>query len=134
MTAVHISAAEYLRLVETGVLGDDDRVELIGGVIVAGTLRDHADAHPTRALLVVEVADSSLGSDRLSKSRIYAAAGIPEYWIVNLRGSAVEVHRDPDFASAVYRTTLVRRAGDRLELVALSDARVTVEDLLPARR
>jgi Uma2 family endonuclease len=38
-----------------------------------------------RHLLVVEVADSSLGQDRLTKARIYAAAGIPQYLIMNLR-------------------------------------------------
>src|SRR5262245_19953782 len=63
--------------------------------VVAGRERDYMTAHPTTALLVVEVADSSLAQDRLTKAAMYAAAGIPEYWIVNLRDDCVEVLRAP---------------------------------------
>lgn len=180
-----IPTSEYLRLIETGVLGRDDRVELLGGVIVAmtpcdpshatatmratfalnravdsraairtqfaliasawsvpepdvavvpGSLDDYAQAHPTSALLVVEVSNSSLKQDRLSKSRIYAAANIPEYWIVNLRESVVEVMRDPDPATALYRVTRIATAGETLELAGLPGARVAVSELLPGRR
>src|SRR5262245_60150326 len=59
-------------------------------LVVPGQLRDYARQHPASALLAIEVADSSLPSDRLSKSRIYAAAGIPEYWIVDLRHRRLE--------------------------------------------
>ena len=51
------------------------------------------------ALLVVEVSDTSLKMDRLTKAMVYAAAGVPEYWIVNARAGQVEVHRDPDPAA-----------------------------------
>jgi len=34
--------------------------------------------------------------DRLTKAMVYAAAGVPEYWIVNVRAGQVEIHRDPD--------------------------------------
>ncbi len=54
--------------------------------LVPGTEETYDDAHPRTALLVVEVADSSLAQDRITKAAMYAAAGIPEYWIVNLRG------------------------------------------------
>lgn len=50
--------------------------------------------HPTTALLVAEVSDSSLGLDR-RKAGLYASAGIPEYWIVNLGKRCLEVHRGP---------------------------------------
>ena len=46
-----------------------------------GARADYLAGHPTAALLVVEVADSSLGQDRLTKASIYAASGVPEYWI-----------------------------------------------------
>ncbi len=71
--------------------------------------------------------------DRLSKSRIYAAANIPEYWIVNLRESVVEVMRDPDPATALYRDTRICTADDALELAALPGARIAVAELLPKR-
>jgi Uma2 family endonuclease len=50
--------------------------------------------HPTQAVLVIEVADGSLENDR-EKGLEYAAAGIPEYWIVDLKNRQVEVYRDP---------------------------------------
>jgi Uma2 family endonuclease len=47
------------------------------------------------ALLVVEVAETSLAYDRSTKLRLYAEAGIPEYWVVDCTAETIEVHRDP---------------------------------------
>jgi Uma2 family endonuclease len=47
-------------------------------------------------LLVVEVADSSLRYDRTTKLRIYAAARVPEYWVVDCPAEAIEVYRSPE--------------------------------------
>jgi Uma2 family endonuclease len=99
--------------------------------VVSGSPADYANAHPTTALLVVEVADSSLKQDRLSKAAIYAAAGIPEYWIVNLRDELVEVMRDPDPERACYRAVRSAARGERLELVALPGAALDAAALLP---
>lgn len=63
------------------------------------------DAHPTQALLVVETSSASLTHDRTVRARVYAKAGIPEYWIVNLEDRCIEIFRDPDPAAARYRTT-----------------------------
>jgi Uma2 family endonuclease len=63
--------------------------------VVRGAHMDYLDEHPTTALLVVEVSDTSLEYDRTRKRRVYARAGIPEYWIVNLAEERVEVHRAP---------------------------------------
>ncbi|MBI3799790.1 MAG: Uma2 family endonuclease, partial [Deltaproteobacteria bacterium] len=63
--------------------------------IVRGSVRDHAHAHPTTALLVVEVSESSLAFDRGEKASLYASADIPECWIVNLPDHRLEVYRDP---------------------------------------
>lgn len=102
--------------------------------VVPGRLGDYANAHPTTALLVVEVADSSLIQDRLTKASIYAAAGVPEYWIVNLVDDCVEVLRLPERPSRLYASkTLVRRGGS-IELVSLPGARVMVAELLPVTR
>ena len=64
--------------------------------IVRGGILDDADRHPTgsETALVIEVADTSLATDR-EKRRLYARAGIREYWIINLVDSLVEVFRDP---------------------------------------
>ncbi|MGH7893273.1 MAG: Uma2 family endonuclease [Candidatus Binatia bacterium] len=99
--------------------------------VVAGRSLDFVVAHPTSALLVVECADSSLQQDRLTKSAIYAAAGIPEYWIVSRRDDAVEVFRDPDHTTASYRDRRFAHLGERLTLVALAHIEITVDDLLP---
>jgi Uma2 family endonuclease len=88
--------------------------------------------HPTSALLVVEVSQHTLASDRIVKSRLYASAGIPEYWIVRPAEDCVEVLRAPDSAAKVYRDHAVLRRGDRITLVSFPDASVAVADLLPA--
>ena len=62
--------------------------------IVAGDMEAYADAHPTTAELVVEVAVSSLDLDR-AKAAGYAGAGIPTYWLVIPAERAVEVYAQP---------------------------------------
>jgi Uma2 family endonuclease len=100
--------------------------------VVAGSHHDYAAAHPRTALLVVEVADSSLLQDRLTKAPLYAAAGIPEYWIVNLRAGVVEVMRDPDRESARYRDVQTFAGDERIPLAGIPGAGIRVADLLPA--
>jgi Uma2 family endonuclease len=63
--------------------------------IVPGKPSDYRQHHPTTALLVIEIADTSLEYDRTEKMSLYAAAGIPEYWIVNLVERCLEVYREP---------------------------------------
>lgn len=103
-------------------------------MVIAGRLEDYETLHPTAARLVVEVAESSLQQDRLSKSRIYARNRVPEFWIVNLRDETVEVRRQPNFATACYQETFTALRGERLELVAFPGAGVPVDALLPAVR
>ncbi len=144
--ARNFSRRDYEKMIDAGVLREDERVELVAGRIVqmspegplhAGTIdlcaetlrrlfgadytvrvqhplavdpdgepepdlavveggpRAHLADHPHRAVLVVEVAGTSLAYDRGEKARLYARAGFPEYWIVNLGAEVVEVHRDP---------------------------------------
>jgi Uma2 family endonuclease len=53
------------------------------------------DRHPERALLVIEVADATVRLDLVRKARIYAAAGVPVYWVTDVPGGVVHVHTDP---------------------------------------
>lgn len=173
----------YFGLVEQGVLGARDRVELLDGVIVAeppmdpphaagitlvaqaleavvqrralirvqapflvgpfsvpepdvavvpGTVADYFSQHPSTALLVVEISASTLQQDRLSKSRIYAGANVPEYWIVNLRDQLVEIFRAPDPAQRVYADRHSARRGERIVPVSFPDAHIGVDDIMPA--
>jgi Uma2 family endonuclease len=65
--------------------------------VVRGGPQQYARSHPGPAdvALAVEVADASLRRDRTTKKRIYARAGIPVYWIVNLSERRIEVYTDP---------------------------------------
>jgi len=58
-------------------------------------------------------------------------AGVPEYWIVNLRENLVKIFRAPDASARTCVDADVARRGDRIELVALPGATVAVDDLLP---
>jgi Uma2 family endonuclease len=80
--------------------------------------------HPRTALLVIEVAGDSLRLDRQSKATLYAGAGIPEYWIVNLGESAIEVQREPDPATGVYRSRTLVVSG---EFTAARVAALTID-------
>lgn len=176
------NADEYERMGRAGILGEDDRVELIDGEIVEMTpigLR-HADcvnrinsslvlafndvavilvqnpirpsdrsepqpdlalvrrrgglyasSHPRPAdiLLVAEVADTSLEYDRRVKVPLYARAGIPEVWLVDLNQETVTAYRDPRRGN--YRTAHVVRRGDELAPSAFPDLVLSVADLLP---
>jgi Uma2 family endonuclease len=155
---------DYYAMADAGILGEDDRVELIEGEILEMAAigsrhaacvdrlnrylqavgeqavvrvqnpvrlsdltepqpdlallraRDdfYAAGHPGPAdtLLIVEVSHSTLGYDREVKLPLYATAGIPEVWVVDVDGSAVEVYRDP--ASGRFRSEARLRAGDVL--------------------
>jgi Uma2 family endonuclease len=143
---------EYHRLIAADLLGEDDHVELLEGVIVEMTPQGRPHAlllselnrrfapsvgpsysvriqlpltlqesepepdfaivsreeelkaadHPRTALLIIEVADSSLAKDRVVKSRIYAHANVTEYWIARPKARSVEVLRGPDATTGSY--------------------------------
>jgi Uma2 family endonuclease len=79
--------------------------------VVSGSPRDYLSQHPTSALLVVEVSEASLKTDREVKGSLYASAGIPEYWILNLRERVLEVYREPAAdARAVYGAVSPQRS------------------------
>jgi Uma2 family endonuclease len=142
-----LSIAQYHQMVQSGILTDDDPVELLEGwlvtkvpknpphrlarqlmrealadlvpagwyvdaqepitttdsepepdvVIVRGDRRDYRNRHPgpEDVALVVEVSDTTLQRDRTTKQRLYAAAGIATYWIVNLVDGQIEVYTEP---------------------------------------
>jgi len=97
--------------------------------VVPGHARDYIAAHPTTAVLIVEVADSSLLHDRKRKARLYARAGIPEYWLLNLVDWCLEVFRDPKAGS--YATRTILREGDSVAPRTRPEAEIPVADLLP---
>jgi Uma2 family endonuclease len=102
--------------------------------VVSGPIRSGLPHHPTTALLVIEIADSSLRIDRELKRRIYAAAGIPGYWVLDLLNRRLEVYLDPvtpEGEEAYYQTVRICRPGDRITPLAAPDVTIAVDDLLP---
>ncbi len=87
--------------------------------IVRRSEEDYADRHPGPAdlPLVIEVALSSLSIDRTTKQRLYATAGIPQYWLVNIPDSQVEVYEQPDMASGEYAQKTVYGPGQTIAWV-----------------
>ena len=162
---------EYERMIEAGILEEDEHLELIRGEIVrmppigfehgfglaylnrvfsrlvasgdralvwlqspisitpnsrlepdVVLLRPRPDlspkSPPTSAdvILLVEVAQSSVRYDRNVKRELYAQAGIPEYWIVNLQNNVIEVYSEP--VEGIYKKIKQAKRGDTLTLPA----------------
>ena len=81
-----------------------------------------------RALLIIEVAESSLGIDRGRKRRLYASCGVPEYWIVNLPERCIEVYTAPD--GNAYGHVEKYEPGQAVRLGAFPDVEIRVSDVL----
>lgn len=174
----------YERMVSLGELGEDDRIELLHGVltrkmtkgtyhvacsllcrraierivpegffvhvegpvripeysmpepdlsVARGDVRDYLVRHPGPGdvVLAVGIAETSLAVDRGLKRDLYAAAGIPNYWVVNLIDRRVEVFANPK--DGVYATSAEVGEGGSVELVVEGTVwgRVEVAAILP---
>jgi Uma2 family endonuclease len=182
-----LSVAEYHRLIVEGALGENDRVELLDGWIIAkmthnplhegiiqivskrlarhlpprweiriqsaittadsepepdivvarGDERTYLARHPGPADigLLIEVAESSLDQDRILKSVIYARAGVPVYWIINLIDFQIEKYSDPSGPTAdpVYRSRRIYRGDDIVPILidGVDVAHIAAPDVLP---
>jgi len=147
--------SRYDQLVEAGIFGPEDRIELLDGLLIARELQGErhatvvglvraalgkafggAYAHPSRPVLVVEVADTSLALDRLRKGGLYARAGIADYWVVNLIDEVLEVYREPVRAPSgrgdwKYDSVRPLRRNAIVTPLAAPRARIRVAALLP---
>ncbi len=108
-------------------LGEDSEPEA-DLAVVPGSPRDHLMSHPASAILVVEVADTSLSRDR-AKAGLYARAGIPDYWILILGTRSLEVYRDPK--EGIYRSRTVLNATDKISPLASAESAISIGELLP---
>jgi len=86
----------------------------------------------TKALLVIELADSSLRYDMTEKAALYADAQIPEYWVVNLVDRVLEVHRRPQ--NGAYETCMRVLCGSRISPEAWPDVAFDVSSFFPNER
>ena len=86
-------------------------------------------ATPEDVYLVIEFADSSLAYDRGAKLARYAAAGIPEVWVANLRAQEVTAYAEP--SSSEYAAVRTYRAGESISPRAFPDVALAVSDFMP---
>ena len=91
-------------------------------------LEDHTIAHPHRAHLLIEVADSSVRYDRTVKLSIYARCGVPEYWIVNVVDKRIQVHRSP--VGETYTDVQHFERGQSVALLEFPDVVVQVDEII----
>lgn len=103
--------------------------------VVPGSPRDYPE-HPTTALLVVEVSDSSAAFDRGQKASLYAKAGVPEYWMLDIARRQLVTFRDPAADDSqpfgfAYSTTTTLSAADKVGLLARPGVSIPVASLLP---
>lgn len=121
--------------IQTGFQTALDTNPLPDLAVVPGSPRDYQQA-PRRAVLVVEVSDTSFTMDTQTKPHLYAAAGVPEYWVIDVNAPQLLVFRDPTPDPAAprghrYTTTLTLTAADTVTPTAAPNAVVRVVDLLP---
>jgi len=107
-------------------------------MVLRGNVRDYTKLPEANDVgLVVEVADATLSQDRTTKARVYAAAGIPEYWIINLAERKLEVLRKPAAAvgqlPARYESLDVFGPEQTLDVVldGTKVGTISVADMLP---
>jgi Uma2 family endonuclease len=92
-----------------------------------GDSYSHSLATAADILLLIEVADTSLDYDRNVKVPLYARAGIPEVWVINLAAETVEVYTQP--GDPTYQRVQTRKKGDVLTPTTLPDVTLSVDQL-----
>ncbi|MFT3788073.1 MAG: Uma2 family endonuclease [Tepidisphaeraceae bacterium] len=103
--------------------------------VIAGTPRSQK-SHPKSALLVIEIADTTVLLDQTRKANVYAANKVLDYWLLNLVEDRLEVRREPkkDPLSSTgwsYSSTVLLGAKESIAPLALPRKRVKVGNLLP---
>ncbi len=177
-----LTSVEYYQMIESGIIREGERVELILGQIftmaakgtrhtlstrklfkrllaligdradvqsqdpitlpnnsepepdiVIARLRsdDYINSHPSPAdiILIIEVADSSIKFDREIKAALYAAAGIGEYWIINLIDDRLEIYRQPE--GDIYTNTKIITPPRSISLLQFPDISLNIGDFFP---
>lgn len=135
----HVEAVNRLNRKFAKLLDESVTVSVQNPLLLAGsepepdialyTLRVPGKARASDVYLVIEVADSSLEFDRTVKLSLYAEAGIPEYWIVNVLDNEVEVHRQPRLDGS-YASAAELKPGDTLEALAFPGLKISVNEIL----
>jgi Uma2 family endonuclease len=101
--------------------------------VIRGTRRDYLKRHPGPGDLglVVEVADTTLKRDRIVKKRIYATAGIPFYWVLDLTRHRLVVYSEPQGGDYAQRVLYAPDQSVAVILDGHAVGDVAVSELLP---
>jgi Uma2 family endonuclease len=115
---------------------DDDSEPEPDLAVVPGDPDHYVREHPSRPVLTVEVSESSLAIDRRHKGSLYARAGLPDYWVLNLVDRVLEVYREPVAdASAPFGWRYARSetfdAATRVSPLAVPGSSISVTQLFP---
>jgi Uma2 family endonuclease len=120
-----------------GPIGLDEESEPEPDVaVVPGGPDDYRSAHPSRPVLIVEIAESSLDLDRHRKGSLYARARLPDYWVLNLVDRVLEIYREPGpDPSAPFGQRYAHRevldASARVTPLAAEGSTIAVSELFP---
>ncbi len=103
--------------------------------VVKGSPRDFSE-HPSSALLVVEVSESSFTHDSQRKAGLYAAAGIADYWVVNIADRTLHVLRNPEVDTHAefgfrYSQIVKLKENESISPIAKPQSAIPVSSLLP---
>lgn len=137
----HVACINRLNRLLVQRLGDDGVVSIQNPVrldehnepepdVTVIRARDYGDDLPTAGdvLLLIEVADTSLRYDRRRKLPLYATAGIPESWVVDLQGETIERHSNP--VAGRYSLTVRAGRGEEIESLAVPGLTLKADEVL----
>ena len=120
-------ASDDLMVVAEAQLNLTDDTYLLPDILVHPKAIKVPDVRGPTALLVVEISDSSLSYDLLTKAPQYASHGVREYWVINAQTLVTTIHRQP--AGSTYAQVERLEADDRLIPEAVPQLAVTLRDL-----
>lgn len=119
-----LSERAVVRVQQPFAASDDSEPEPDIALVPLGR---YASAHPERAFLIVEVAQTSLEYDRETKAPLYAASGIPEYWVVDVDNHVLEVYDNA--LEGRYRRVRTFQGNDTVVPTAFPDVGLRVGEL-----
>ncbi len=98
----------------------------VGPDIAVLDKRTPRGTHPRLAKLIIEVADSSLRFDRSVKAPLYAGAGVPEYWVIDVQKRAIDVFSGPKRGAYTKHARVTKGS---LAVPGFEEVRVSLADL-----
>ncbi|WKN44551.1 Uma2 family endonuclease [Tunicatimonas pelagia] len=144
---LHIAIVDRISNLITRLIGEQAIVRVQSPIVIPDHSEPESDitllkpsddfyatqpAQPEDVFLMIEVADTTWNRDYEIKRPLYATAGVPELWLVNVNKHEIEVHRNP--VPGTYKSISILQSGDELSLpVPDVSATVSVDDLLGPR-